>query len=191
MQTQPPDYPYPEVPAEPQRAGDPAKGYDFLINGAYITCGIPRSLYDRVFGAPPAEDLLPGRTGADAGLPYYYSAATSAEGVPVVSANCLTCHAGRINDQLVVGLGAADADFTTDQASQIDLAGGLISDPVEKAEWQRFDDRVHAIAGYTKTLTIGVNPADNLTAALMAHRDPATLAWSNTPLMDLPPSVVV
>jgi hypothetical protein len=25
----------------------------------------------------------------------------------------------------------------------------------------------------------------------MAHRDPATLAWSTTPLMDLAPSVVV
>jgi len=109
----------------------------------------------------------------------------------VVSANCLTCHAGRIDGKLVVGLGAADGDFTGDQASQIDLAGGLITDPTEKAEWQRFDDRIHAIAGYTQTLTIGVNPADNLTAALMAHRDPATLAWSNTPLMQLPPAIVV
>jgi hypothetical protein len=31
-----------------------------------------------------------------------------------------------------------------------------------------------------------VNPADQLTAALMAHRDPATLAWSDTPLLAIP-----
>ena len=37
---------------------------------------------------------------------------------------------------------------------------------------QRFDDRIQAIGPYTKTLTVGVNPADNLTAVLMAHRDP-------------------
>jgi mono/diheme cytochrome c family protein len=187
----PPDFPYPKVPADPQRAGDAAKGYDFLINGGYITCGIPQSLYERVFGAPSPDDVLPGRTGFDANLPYYYSAAKSAEGVSVVSANCLTCHAGKIGGKLVVGLGAADGDFTGDQASQIDLAGQLITDPTDKAEWQRFDDRIHAIAPYTQTLTIGVNPADNLTAALMAHRDPATLAWSQTPLLDLPPPLVV
>jgi mono/diheme cytochrome c family protein len=195
MMTPPPDlapsWPYPQVPADGQRAGDPQKGYDYLINGGYITCGLPKSLYDSVFGAPAPGDVLPGRTGDDAKLPYYYSAADSQEGVRVVSANCLTCHAGKVNGQLVVGLGAADRDFTFDQSQYIDLAGMLISDPTDKMEWQRFDDRTHAIAPYTQTLTIGVNPADNLTAALMAHRDPLTLAWSMTPLLELPPPIVV
>ena len=188
--TPPPAWAYPEVPVESQRVGDPALGYDYLINGGYITCGIPKSLYDQVFGSPGAN-RLPGRTGDNTDLPFYYSAATSSEGVKVVSANCLTCHASRINGKLVVGLGAADRDFTTNQAEYVDLAGGAVHDPIERTEWQRFDDRIHAIAPYTQTLTIGVNPADNLTAALMAHRDPATLAWSNTAMLDLPPAIVV
>jgi mono/diheme cytochrome c family protein len=186
-----PAWPYPQVPADPQRMGDPAKGYDYLINGSYITCGLPKSLYDAFVSPPPAADLLPARTGDDAALPYYYSAATSSEGVRVVSANCLMCHGGHINGQLVVGLGAADRDFTFDQSQEVDLAGSLISDPTEKMEWQRFDDRMHAIAPYTQTLTVGVNPADNLTASLMAHRDPQSLAWSMTPMLDLPPPIVV
>jgi mono/diheme cytochrome c family protein len=186
----PPAWAYPQVPAEAQRAGDPVKGYDYLINGGYITCGIPKTLYDSVFGSPGAN-RLPGRTGDNTDLPFFYSTATSAEGVKVVSANCLTCHASRINGKLVVGLGAADRDFTSDQAQYVDLAAGGIHDPVEKAEYQRFADRIHAIAPYTQTLTIGVNPADNLTAALMAHRDPATLAWSQTPMLALPPPGVV
>jgi mono/diheme cytochrome c family protein len=180
-----------QIPAEPQRAGDPAKGYDYLINGGYITCGIPQSLYERVFGPPAAADKLSGRTGENANLPYYYSAAMSSEGIPVVSANCLTCHGSKVNGKLVVGLGAAAGDFTSDPSTDVDAAGNLITDPTEKAEWQRFDDRMHAIAGYTQTKTIGVNPADNLTASLMAHRDPTTLAWSDTPLLDLPPDLVV
>jgi mono/diheme cytochrome c family protein len=175
---------YPELPADPQRPGDPAKGYDYLVNGGYITCGIPRSAYDKVFGA--ADPGIPGRTGANATLPYSYSAATSKEGVPIVSANCLTCHAGSINGQLVVGLGAADGDFTTDQSQYIDAAASFITDPTEMAEFQRFQDRVHATAPYTKMLTIGVNPADNLTSVLMAHRDPTTLAWSDTAMLDIP-----
>ncbi len=181
---------YPVVPSDPQRPGDPAKGYDYLINGGYITCGIPKSAWDQVEGTPPASQLLPGRTGDDANLPYNYSTAMSAEGVEVVTANCLTCHAGHINGQLVVGLGAADGDFTSDQAQYIDLVGSLVSDPTEKAELQRFSDRMHALTGYAQTVTVGTNPADSLTSALMAHRDPGTLAWSATPLITLPPPIV-
>jgi mono/diheme cytochrome c family protein len=175
---------YPELPAAPQRPGDPAKGYDYLVNGGYITCGIPRSAYDRVFGA--SDPGIPGRTGANATLPYNFSAATSKEGVPIVSANCLTCHAGTINGQLVVGLGAADGDFTSDQSQYIDAAGSLITDPTEMTEFQRFQDRIHTTTPFTKMLTIGVNPADNLTSVLMAHRDPTTLAWSDTAMIDVP-----
>ncbi len=182
---------YPTVPADPQRAGDAAKGYDYLINGGYITCGIPKTTFDSVFGAPAAADLLPGRTGDDANLPYYYSTATSSEGVEVVSANCLSCHAGHINGQLVVGLGASDGDFTASQATDVDLAVMLVTDPTAKLEVERFAARVDAIAPYTQTLTVGVNPADNLTAVLMSHRDPATLAWSDTAMIDLPPPIVV
>ncbi|HEY5947333.1 MAG TPA: hypothetical protein VIV40_17635 [Kofleriaceae bacterium] len=179
-------FPYPEIAAEQQRAGDPAKGYDFLINGGYVTCGLPKSIAPS--GA--AADRMAGRTGDNAALPYYWSAATSVEGVRVVSANCMMCHAGRINGNLVVGLGAADRDFTSSQLNLIDAALGLVDDPTEKTELQRFRDRMAAIADYSRTLTIGVNPADSLTAALFAHRDPATLTWSNEAMLPLPPAIV-
>ena len=185
------DFPYPSTPADPQRAGDPAKGYAYLVNGGYITCGLPKTLYDSVFGPAPAANRVPGRTGDQVTLPYNYSAATSSEGVRIVSANCLTCHAGRINGSLVVGLGAADGDFTKNQATQASGACGLVTDPTEKTECNRFAARMTAIAPYTQTLVAGVNPADNLTAALMAHRDPATLAWSDTAMLPLPPTQVV
>ncbi len=181
------DYPYEPIEAEAQRAGDPAKGYDYLINGGYVTCGLPQSIAP----AGDAADRMPGRTGDNTNLPYFWSAATSREGVRVVSANCLMCHAGRINGELVVGLGAHDRDFTRDQVGLIELAGGLISDPTEHMAWERFRDRMVAIRAYQKTATIGVNPADSFTAVLMAHRDPVTLTWSNEPLLTLPPEIVV
>lgn len=181
---------YPVIPSEPQRAGDPAKGRDYLLNGGYITCGIPKSVYDRFFGSAGPEDTVPGRTGDNQTLPYNFGAATSAEGVRVVSANCLQCHAGRLNGEIVIGLGASDADFTTDQAAQLGVLANVQMQADEKTEVLRFIDRMKAIAPHTKTLTIGVNPADNLTAALMAHRDPATLAWSATPAIELPPALV-
>jgi mono/diheme cytochrome c family protein len=109
----------------------------------------------------------------------------------VVSANCLACHASHINGKLVVGLGAAENDFTSDPTVDIDAAASFVTDPTEQVEYQRFAGRMHAIADYTRPVTIGVNPADNLTAVLMSHRDPATLAWSDTPMIPLPPATVV
>ena len=187
---QPPDVSgYPELPADTQRAGDPAKGYDYLVNGGYITCGIPRSAYDRVFGA--SDPGIPGRTGANATLPYNYSAATSKEGVPVVSANCLTCHAGTINGQLVVGLGAADGDFTGNQAQYIDAAGSLDhrSDREGRVQALRRAHRRGRAVLEDARRSASTRPT-TLTAALFAHRDPTTLAWSDTPLLDAPPKVV-
>jgi hypothetical protein len=55
-------------------------------------------------------------------------------------------------------------------------------------EWRKWADRIDAIAPYMVTDTIGVNPANNLTLALLAHRDPKTLAWSQTPLLEPPPT---
>jgi cytochrome c5 len=183
-----PAWTYPSIPSESQRAGDPAKGYDYLINGGYITCGIPKTAYDQAFGNPPVADKIDGRTGDNKNLPFYYSAAQSAEGVTVISANCLTCHASHLNGEVIVGLGSTDRDFTVDQSQYVDYAMNLVSDPSERAELQRFSSRLHAVGPYTKTLTVGANPADNLTAVLMAHRDPQTLAWLDTPALDIPPA---
>ena len=157
------------------------KGYDYLINGGYITCGIPRRSAPRRRADGPAS---PGRTGDNASLPYYWSAATSHEGVRVVSANCLSCHAGRINGQLVVGLGAADATSRRPAAAR--RRSRVVSSPTRP---RRPSGSASAIASRRSPTTrarstIGVNPADSFTAVLFAHRDPATLAWSDEPLLD-------
>src|SRR5262249_35912238 len=49
------------IPADPQRPGDPAKGYSALVNEGYVSCGIPNTAYAKVFGPAPPELQLPGR----------------------------------------------------------------------------------------------------------------------------------
>jgi cytochrome c5 len=187
----PETYPTTELSAEPQRAGDPQKGYHALVNNAYVPCGIPWSAYSQVFPAAAPADQLPGRDGRNATVAYSFTAFTTPGGVDLVGSNCLTCHAGHINGQLVVGLGAADSDFTQDMGSGADLVGMLLSDPKEIAEYQKWKERVDVVAPYSVLSTKGPNPADEFTAALFAHHDPKTLAWSATPLMTLPPIVEV
>ncbi len=184
-------YPVTTIEGEPQRTGDPVKGYHALVNEPYVPCGIPDSAYKRVMGGTAAaKDLIAGRDGRNATLAYNFTAMKTKEGVDLVTSNCLTCHAGRANGQLVVGLGNADGDFTADAASQIqnfELLGSIISDPKEVTEYVKWKERVTVVAPYSVLSTRGPNPADGFTAALFAHHDPKTMAWSSTPLMALPP----
>jgi cytochrome c5 len=183
-------YPATYLTAEPQRSGDAAKGYRALVNEPYVPCGIPDSAYKRAQPTVAPEDLVAGREGRNATLPYNFTAMKTKDGVDLVTSNCLTCHAGRVDGKLFVGLGNADSDFTTDadtQKQNFELLGMLVTDPKETAEYVKWKERVTVVAPYSVLSTRGPNPADGFTAVLFAHHDPKTLAWSNTPLMDVPP----
>ena len=186
-----PTSPVGPVPEFDQRTGDPANGWRALIEEGYVGCGIPLSAYRKVFPDPAPASVRLDRTGINADLPYDLTAFRTASGVDVVTPNCLQCHAQQLNGKVVIGLGSQSADYTQDLGTLAEAAGSLVDTDAERAEWMRFRDRMKAIAPYTITRTIGVNPADNLAAVLFAHRDPDTLAWSDTPRMSLPPDIVV
>ena len=169
---------------ESQRPGDAQKGYTALVNNAYVPCGIPKSAYAKVFGAAAESDRLPGRTEKNAALAYNFTSHTTKEGVELITANCLTCHAGRINGKLMVGLGSADGDFTATPLSQKNIfegVGQLVESEAERAEWKKWKERVSSIADYSHLETRGPNPADEFTGILFAHHDPKTLAWISNP----------
>lgn len=175
-----------EIPPSAQRPGDPDQGYDVLLNRAVVTCGLPLRAYQATTGHPPPEYPLPGRTGRNAELPYALTAFTAPSGVELVTSNCLACHAAPLNGELVIGLGNEFLDFTGDPVLAVEAAGAFVEGEAEAAEWRRWADRLAAIAPWTMTDTIGANPASAITLALMAHRDPETLAWSDTPLLRPP-----
>src|SRR5262245_36821461 len=54
------------VPADEQRAGDPQKGYDALVNNGYVSCGVPFTAYSKAFGPAPKKAKLPGRNAQNA-----------------------------------------------------------------------------------------------------------------------------
>ncbi len=176
------------VPPTPQRPGDPQAGYAAMTEKPYVNCGIPRGAYDRIAPEPAPGDLLATRDGPSADLPYSQTAHVNADGVEVVSSNCLLCHAARFDGELVLGLGNEFLDFTQDPMEQVNAAGAYVTGPAETEAWAHWADRVAGIAPYIQTATVGVNPATNLTWALMAHRDPRTMAWSDAPRIDPPPA---
>ncbi len=176
------------VGAVAQRAGDPVAGYRALLNEPYVSCGMPYSAYRRIAPETDPQTLIRDRDGRNAELPYALTAHVNPDGVEIVSSNCLTCHAARLGDELVIGLGNEFADFTDDPRRFALQVGNYVRGDAETRAWEHWADRIEGIAPYIQTRTLGANPAPNLTWALMAHRDPETLEWSEEPLIAPPPS---
>ncbi len=191
------------LPAVPQEEGDAALGRDILLNGNYMSCGIPWSLWaDPVygpivgssFGASDDIPFIEGRHGHNADLPYELNAFTAADGTEVVNRNCLGCHAGYFDGELVLGLGNATADFTgasVDDTASIpsSFLDRLPIDAKERAHLDKMFRTARALGSTMQMRTVGQNPAEQLTFALLVHHDPETLAWSDTPFYEpVPPT---
>jgi mono/diheme cytochrome c family protein len=181
------------VPAEPQTPGDPEAGRWQLLHEGYVTCGIPTSMWALVvpfLGGFVGGETLPGREGKNADMPYNWTVHVAKSGVEIASQNCLSCHAGYFDGELVVGLGTADTDFTQRIDQQLSLVptpdlGGTVL-----GELSRYLDRLKALGPYTAMRTIGTNPAEPIAVTLVAHRDPITLEWSDEVLQPLPEIIV-
>ncbi len=175
------------IPVTAQQPGDPAAGYRTLLNRGYVSCGIPYAAFRSSDIFPAGEHRLSGREGRNAELPYMFNSTVNPDGVELVVSNCLTCHASEFGGELVIGLGNPFLDFTGDPAVTAELLGAFVEDGAPAAAWAKWADRIAAIAPYMVTDTVGVNPAPNLTLALIAHRNAETLAWYAEPRLEPPP----
>jgi len=190
------------LPSESQVRGDPVRGRDLLLNGEFMTCGIPFKLWETEdlrpiiaggFGGGADAPRIADRTGKNADMPYFLNVFNAPNGAEVINANCLMCHGGRFDGELVVGLGNATADFTEGAGggstglplddNVLDLLG---LDAAEKAELRKTFGRGSVLAPLTDMPAIGMNPAEMFAVILMVHHDRETLAWSDeevTPLV--------
>lgn len=182
-----------EMTASPQRSGNAAKGYEYLIQGDYLNSGIPLSTF-RIINPTTTEDL--GRSGDNKGLLYNYTASTAANGVKVVAQNCLTCHATKIDDKIILGLGNNLNNSSEDLTGSLNNAefaikiqyGGINSN--EWKAYESFGKAARAIAPAVVTNTIGANPADKIFAVLAGYRDGNDLRWLDKSQSPLPNDVI-
>jgi len=194
----PSDEPVPEsIPAHRQRSGDPEAGYAALISGAWVGCGLPALPYDWFSWLVPARywpETLPGRPAGDEDLPFFLNRFTTKAGVDVLAPNCLFCHAGRVDGELVVGLGNADGRYhvfgpeAIRVATWIDRSRWLYFwSPSRWRETRKVGERMAAVAPYIGVEVQGANPTHNLAWSLIMHRDRHSLEWMGTPQIDAAP----
>jgi mono/diheme cytochrome c family protein len=176
----------PELPT-----GDPAAGYAALLSKDYVSCGIPWELFGIAEGVLGVEEPLPGRTGKNAEVGHSWNVVSRADGSELVVSNCLQCHAGYFNGELIVGLGKASADFTTSLSDFADPLPNLPETSEANAAFNKFKARAAALGPYSTMKTIGANPAVMFAIILLSHRDPVTLAWQDEPLFELSTDLVI
>ncbi|MEM9528495.1 MAG: hypothetical protein AAGA31_17915, partial [Bacteroidota bacterium] len=189
--TAPMDWKTKRLPASPQpKEGDPAAGFDFLIHGDYIGSGVPYAIMKKA--APKMTQEQPYlRNELNEGMPYFMTAFIASNGAKTVNGNCFTCHAGKVNGELVVGLGDSFSDY---EKSMV-FMGTLMrlgmklkynkKKDLEVAAFEDFGNYFKRMAPKIKTTQPGSNPAFRLAEACMMHRDPADLTYVDKPLYDM------
>jgi hypothetical protein len=180
------------IPPSPQRVGDPDTGYHFIVTGDYVNSGLP-TLFYRI-GFSRAKDLLQ-REGRNSGIRHDFNVVDAPNGEEIIVPNCLQCHAQVFDDKLIMGLGNANADFTSARGFDSNVLEGILASYMKvnkkKAEAAKeFMDVGRVIGGQIYTSVRGVNPADRLAAILIAHRDKNTLKWSDSSSAELPQEVI-
>ncbi|MFY0533496.1 hypothetical protein [Nannocystis pusilla] len=171
--------------------GDPAAGYEALLTEDYVSCGIPWELFGFAEDVLGVEEPLPGRTGKNAEVGHAWNVVTLDDGSELVVSNCLQCHAGYFDGELIVGLGKASADFTTSLSEFAEPLPDLPETSEANAAFNKFKARAAALGPYSTMLTIGANPAVMFAIILLSHRDPVTLAWSDEPRYELSTELVI
>lgn len=187
-----PDKPVPIPPSE-QRSGDAAKGFTYLVNGDYVKGGVPFDYFVRVLGRDSNNYL--NRKGLNAQISHEYTVVKAPNRENLVAPNCLQCHAQVVNDSLYIGMGNTLIDFTLGKQFNPAMFKALstmmkLNAPAKYEASAPFLQVTAAVGPYLTTATRGVNAADRLAAALVAHRDPVTLKWSDSATMKLPNEVI-
>ncbi|MFT5679890.1 MAG: mono/diheme cytochrome c family protein [Myxococcota bacterium] len=178
--------PWPAIERAEQRTGDPDAGWQALRYGDFVGAGVPADTWFDLIGTD-TRNLLQ-REGDSAGLSQSYNLFDAPNGVEVVGGiACFGCHSSTLDGEFIVGLGSAFSDYSQNDASTYNLAGGYINatygadSPEAEAYWPLWR-AVDVLEGQITTPFAGVNPAFAIERGIAAHRDPQTLDWVEEPL---------
>lgn len=181
------------IPRTEQRSGDAAKGYEYLVYGDYIRSGVPYGYFTLMNGKD--KNNLLRRTGKNATVSPGFTVLTASNGVEIVAPNCMQCHAQEFEGRFYMGLGNTFLDFSqlTKQDNFKNKAALKLMQTISPRQYEAAEVMIRSfntVYPQMETEVQGVNAADRLASLLVAHRDPVTLKWTDTPILQIPKEVV-
>lgn len=181
------------IPASQQRSGDSARGYDYLVYGDYIRSGVPYAYYTLLNGKDKHNYLQ--RGGKNGTVAASFTVVEAPNGVEIVAPNCLQCHAQVFEEKLVMGLGNSFMDFSN-IGKENNFKNNAALKVMQKVSPKQYEAAYPLVRAFQtvyplmETEVRGVNAADRLATLLVAHRDPVTLKWTDTPILEIPKEVI-
>jgi mono/diheme cytochrome c family protein len=181
------------IPASEQRTGDAIKGYDYLVNGDYIKSGVPYGYFMLLNGKD--NDNVLNRPGKNANVGPGFTVVNASNGVEIVAPNCLQCHGDNFEGQFILGLGNTTIDFSN-VSSANNFKNNAALKVMQTISPKQYDAAYSMIRSFNtvyplmETEVRGVNAADRLATLLVAHRNPITLQWTDTPILQIPKEVI-
>lgn len=177
------------IPATPQQEdGDAEAGREYFIAGDYIGSGVPYEFIRKKIAGEP--DTVLARDGKNARVGYGATVFRAPNGVEVVNGNCMTCHAGELNGEVIVGVGNSFSDYRKSMRSTATMMNLGMKLKYSKAApeyvaFRDFGQYFRAMAPLIQTNQPGGNPAFRLAEGCMRHRDPEDLTYVEEPLWEV------
>lgn len=178
------------LPHNPQPvSGDPEAGLFYLANGNYIGSGVPFDFLQKRFQRDVADTVF-NRQGVNRYIHYTDVVFEAANGVRVMSGNCFTCHAGKLNGEVIPGLGNSFSDFQNSLVMNSVLLNTMVKTKFgknrpERKAFANFGNYYKAVSHVIKTPNPGVNPAFRIEEACANHRSPEDLQYRKKENLDL------
>jgi len=188
------DWIYEPIPATPQAInGDVERGFDYISSGDYVGTGIPFDAVKKQF--KDYRDTLLYRKGDNANMPYSQTVFEMENGVKVTTGTCFTCHAGRLDGELIAGLGNSKSDFTKSMGIIAFGINTMVKLKFRKRSEERqvFQPYGHLMPkGIRQIVTPnpGVNPAFRLEEGYANFRDPVDLEYERKKQYTMPKYVL-
>ncbi len=182
-----PEWTYKTIEAYPQlTAGDPDSGFYYLTAGAYLGTGLPYDLLKKQIERNEERFVKNSGLASE----YGFAVFETEQGVKVMNGTCFSCHAGKVNGEIVLGLGNALNDNQANLKIPATLMNWRVRSKYRKdtATIVSFDDfgkYFKHMAPYIETDNPGVSPAARIAEACMRFRDPVDLTYTPEPQYDV------
>ena len=175
------------IPPYPQSTtGNPDSGFYYLTNGSYLGSGIPYAMMKRRVERNPKRFARKSGLASELG----YAVFESELGVEVMNGTCFSCHAGKVNGEVILGLGNSLNDNQTNLTVPVKLMNWNVKRKYKKdsltiASFEDFGTYFRHMAPYIHTNNPGVNTAARIAESCMRHRDPVDLTYTAEPQYDV------
>ena len=181
------DFKAKQIPPYPQvSGGDPDSGFYYLTQGAYLGTGLPYEMMRKRLERDSQKLLKQTKLPST----YSYAVFQAENGTKVMNGTCFSCHAGKVLDQTVLGMGNSLNNNQVNLTVPAKLMDWNVrrkfkKDSTTLAAYDVFGQNFKGMAPYTHTDNPGVSSAARIAESCMRYRDPTTLEMTDSAFYDV------